>query len=123
VEEYVTDIMAGGTCYFVGTVRRESRGKVVRALEFEAYEPMALAEMRKIAEKAKKRWPIHRIAIHHRIGRLRTGEIPVIVAVSAAHREEAFEACRYCIDSLKEMVPIWKKEIYDDGEIWVAAHP
>jgi molybdopterin synthase catalytic subunit len=114
---------AGGTCVFVGTVRRVTQGKTVVALEFEAYEPMAVAEMRKIAEAACRQWPVLRVAMHHRTGRLSIGEIPVVIVVSAAHRAATFAACQYCIDRLKQTVPIWKKEIFEDGEVWVAAHP
>jgi len=114
---------AGGTCIFIGTVRDATKGKVVLRLEFEAYAPMALSEMQKIADAVIERWPVLKIAIYHRIGTLQIGEIPVIIAVSAAHRQAAFEACQYCIDTLKETVPIWKKEIFKDGEVWVSAHP
>ena len=114
---------AGGSCVFVGTVRNQTKGKEVLSLEFEAYEPMAIKEMTKIAEVASSKWPLLAIAIHHRIGNLLPGDIPVIISVSSAHRAAAFEACRYCIDTLKETVPIWKKEIFKDGEVWVAAHP
>jgi molybdopterin synthase catalytic subunit len=114
---------AGGTCLFVGTVRNATQGKRVVRLEFEAYEPMAVSEMRKIAEDALTRWSLMRIEIHHRLGKLEIGDIPVLIAVSAAHRAAAFEACQYCIDTLKKTVPIWKKEVFDDGAIWVAAHP
>ena len=114
---------SGGTCIFVGTVRNITSDKTVIRLEFEAFEPMAVKEMRKIAEQACAKWPVQRIAIHHRLGSLAIGEIPVIIAVACAHRASAFEACRYCIDTLKETVPIWKKEIFEDGEVWVAAHP
>ena len=93
------------------------------SLEFEAYAPMALSEMQKIANTVLEKWPVLKIAIHHRIGDLRIGEIPVIIAISAAHRQAAFEACQFCIDTLKETVPIWKKEIFDNGEVWVSAHP
>jgi molybdopterin synthase catalytic subunit len=113
----------GGTSVFVGTVRNQTSGKEVVALDFEAYKPMAIREMRKIAEEAIEKWPIIHIAIHHRLGPLQTGDIPVIIAVSTAHRDAAFEACKYCIDTLKETVPIWKKEVFVDGEVWVAAHP
>ncbi len=92
-------------------------------LEFEAYEPMAVSEMDKIAKQAIEQFPVQKIAIHHRTGILEIGEVPVIIAVSAAHRAAAFEACQYCIDNLKQTVPIWKKEIFEDGEVWVAAHP
>ncbi|MEZ4904532.1 MAG: molybdenum cofactor biosynthesis protein MoaE [Spirosomataceae bacterium] len=114
---------AGGIVTFIGTVRNQTQGKKVIQLAFEAYQPMALKEMRKIAEEAIQRWPVLRIAIHHRIGVLKVGEIPVVIAVACAHRKAAFEACQYAIDTLKETVPIWKKEYFEDGEVWVAAHP
>ncbi|NET40307.1 MAG: molybdenum cofactor biosynthesis protein MoaE, partial [Cyanothece sp. SIO1E1] len=114
---------AGGTVVFVGTVRDQTKGKKVVRLEFEAYKPMAISEMRKIAEAAKEKWSAHKIAIHHRVGVLDIGEIAVIIAVATPHRKAAFEACEYAIDTLKETVPIWKKEIFEDGEVWVAAHP
>ena len=113
----------GGQTIFVGTVRNVTKGKKVVRLEFEAYVPMAIKEMKKIAEDAKNKWDCKKIAIHHRIGALAIGEIAVIIALSTPHRKAAFEACEYCIDTLKETVPIWKKEIFEDGEIWVAAHP
>ena len=113
----------GGVVVFVGTVRNQTKGKRVLKLEFEAYKPMAIAEMQKIAEQAIAKWPVLKIAIHHRVGILAIGEIPVIIAVSCAHRNAAFEACQFAIDTLKESVPIWKKEFFEDGEVWVAAHP
>jgi molybdopterin synthase catalytic subunit len=114
---------SGGVDVFIGTVRDATKGKTVVRLEFEAYEPMALKEMRKIAEQAFAQWPVQKLLIHHRVGVLEVGEVPVIIAVSCAHRDAAFEACRYIIDILKQTVPIWKKEIFEDGEVWVAAHP
>ena len=114
---------SGGIDVFIGTVRDTTKGKTVVALDFEAYEPMALREMTKIAEVAISKWPVNHILIHHRTGRLLVGEIAVIIAVSAAHRGAAFDACRYAIDTLKETVPIWKKEQFEDGSVWVAAHP
>jgi molybdopterin synthase catalytic subunit len=114
---------AGGIDVFIGTVRDHTKGKKVIRLEFEAYEKMALSEMQKIADEMMKRWPLHNILIHHRVGVLQIGEVPVIIAVSASHRDAAFDACRYAIDTLKQTVPIWKKEIFEDGEEWVAAHP
>lgn len=114
---------AGGSVVFIGTVRNQTKGKPVVRLEFEAYEPMAISEMRKIAEQAQIRWSCEKIAIHHRVGSLDIGAIAVIIAVATPHRKAAFEACEYCIDTLKETVPIWKKEIFEDGEVWVAAHP
>lgn len=114
---------AGGINIFLGTVRDETKGKKVIRLEFEAYEKMALSEMKKIADQMMERWPLHRVLIHHRTGVLKVGEIPVIIAVSSAHREAAFQACRFAIDTLKQTVPIWKKEVFENGEEWVAAHP
>ena len=114
---------SGGIDVFIGTVRNATKGKKVIHLEFEAYENMALKEMRKIAEDILRKWPVHKILIHHRTGLLNIGEIPVVIAVSAAHRAAAFDACRYAIDTLKQTVPIWKKEVFEDGEVWVAAHP
>lgn len=123
IETWANEPGTGGTCIFVGTVRDQTKDKSVIALEFEAYAPMAESEMRKIANAAHDKWSLLRVAIHHRVGRLGIGEIPVLIAVSSAHRAEAFEACRFCIDTLKETVPIWKKEMFADGEVWVAAHP
>ena len=114
---------SGGIDVFIGTVRNATKGKTVVRLEFEAYEAMAVAEMEKIAKQAFEKWPVQKVLIHHRIGTLAVGEVPVIIAVSAAHRAAAFETCRHIIDTLKETVPIWKKEIFEDGEVWVAAHP
>lgn len=114
---------AGGIDVFIGTVRNATKGRAVVRLEFEAYEPMAVKEMEKIAADAFEKWPVQKLLIHHRTGILNIGEIPVVIAVAAAHRHAAFEACRYVIDTLKQTVPIWKKEIFEDGEVWVAAHP
>jgi len=114
---------SGGIDVFIGAVRDVTKGKAVMRLEFEAYRNMAIKEMEKIANEAAAKWPVQKILIHHRTGVLQIGEIPVIIAVSAAHRDAAFDACRYIIDTLKQTVPIWKKEIFEDGEVWVAAHP
>lgn len=114
---------SGGIDVFIGTVRDSTKGKRVIRLEFEAYEPMALKEMGAIAAQALEKWPVQKLLIHHRTGLLEVGEVPVIIAVSCAHRNAAFEACRFVIDTLKQTVPIWKKEIFEDGEVWVAAHP
>lgn len=121
--EFVTDASAGGIVVFVGTVRDQTQGKAVRKLEFEAFESMAIKEMAKIAEDIIKKWDAIHVAMHHRVGSLGLTDIAVIIAVSAPHRKAAFEACQYGIDTLKETVPIWKKEFFDDGEVWVAAHP
>ena len=109
----------GAIDIFIGTTRNHSDGKEVLSLEYEAYEPMALKLIEGIAKEAHARWSIHRIAIVHRVGKLGIGEASVVVAVSSAHRREAFEACRYAIDTLKSDVPIWKKEVFADGEAWV----
>lgn len=114
---------SGGATVFIGTVRNQTKGRPVLRLEFEAYAPMAISEMRKIAEQVEQRWKAHHVVIHHRVGSLGIGDIAVIIAVSTPHRKAAFEACEYTIDTLKETVPIWKKEIFEDGEVWVAAHP
>ncbi len=119
----VSDENAGGTAVFIGTVRKKTRDKNVIQLDFEAYGVMAEKEMKKIAEESIKRWSVLHVSIHHRTGILKVGEIAVIIAVSAPHRKAAFEACQYAIDTLKETVPIWKKEIFEDGEVWVNAHP
>lgn len=121
--EWVSAPECGGIDVFIGTVRNATKGKDVVRLEFEAYEAMAINEMQRIAETIIRQLPINKIAIHHRTGVLQVGEIPVIIAVSAAHRNAAFEACKYAIDTLKQTVPIWKKEVFEDGEQWVAAHP
>lgn len=120
---FVSTDASGGIDVFIGTVRNATKGKAVLRLEFEAYDTMAIREMKKIAEQAFKKFAAQKIALHHRTGTLQIGEAAVIIAVSAPHRAAAFDACRYCIDTLKETVPIWKKEIFEDGEVWVAAHP
>jgi molybdopterin synthase catalytic subunit len=120
---WVMTPQAGGIDVFIGTVRDQTKGKKVVCLEFEAYEKMALSEMKKIADEMMKQWSLHKILIHHRVGVLQIGEVPVVIAVSASHRAAAFEACRYAIDTLKQTVPIWKKEVFEGGEEWVAAHP
>ena len=121
--ESVSALQSGGIDVFIGTVRDATQGKKVQRLEFEAYDSMALREMQKIAAEALAKWPVHAIALHHRSGIVAIGEIAVIIAVSAAHRDAAFQACRFAIDTLKERVPIWKKEVFEDGGVWVAAHP
>ncbi|VAW29126.1 Molybdopterin synthase catalytic subunit MoaE [hydrothermal vent metagenome] len=113
----------GAVNVFMGTVRNATKGKKVLKLEFEAYEPMATKELIKIVEKAKTNWPLIKAVVHHRTGEMQIGEVPVVIAVSTAHRGAGFEACQFIIDTLKETVPIWKKEFFEDGEVWVAAHP
>lgn len=126
VQECIGKVIApdcGGIDVFIGTVRNTTKGNTVIRLEFEAYERMALKEMQKLANQAIEKWAVKNIVIHHRVGALEVGDIPVIICVSAAHRDAAFDACRYIIDTLKQTVPIWKKEIFENGEVWVAAHP
>lgn len=114
---------SGAVNIFVGTVRNATQSKEVIRLEYEAYEQMAVKEMRKIANLAKKKWPVENVIIYHRHGILEVGEAAVLIAVSTPHRKESFEACQYIIDTLKQTVPIWKKEVFGDGEEWVSAHP
>ena len=121
--EAVADPAAGGIVVFVGAVRNQTKGRKVVQLAFESYVPMALKEMGKIADTLYQKWGILHLSIHHRVGVLEIGEIPVIIAVSTPHRQAAFEACQYAIDTLKETVTIWKKEIFEDGMVWVSAHP
>lgn len=113
----------GGIVVFLGTVRDHARGRGVEKLEYEAYPGMAEREMDAIAEEAATRFGDARVAIAHRTGRLAIGEIAVVVVAAASHRPEAFAACRFAIDALKERVPIWKKEFADDGAVWVDDHP
>lgn len=120
--EGLTDGACGGLAVFVGAVRNETKGKKVLRLEYESYPSMALKEMRKIAEAAIQSCGAKRMRIHHRIGILYPGDIAVVVVAGSPHREAAFEACRYAIDTLKKTVPIWKKEVFDDGEEWISAH-
>ena len=110
----------GAVVTFHGVVREYSdSGRVVRYLEYEAYPEMAEAQMRAIGAEIKRRWNIDDVAMVHRIGRLEIGEASVVIAVAAPHRGEAFDACEYAIDTLKATVPIWKKEVFADGEVWV----
>ncbi len=121
--DFVTDHSCGGISAFVGTVRNDTKGKEVVQLDFSTYKPMAIKEMQKIANLALEKFSIAKIAIHHAEGMLQIGEIPVIITASAKHRKAAFDACQFAIDTLKETVPIWKKEHFSDGEVWVNAHP
>ena len=114
--------LAGGICLFLGTVRELTGDKRTSFLSYEAYPEMALRKLAELEVEARRRWPIVEVAISHRVGTLDLGSVAVAVAVSTPHRAEAFEACRWLIDTLKESVPIWKKEVWaDGGEEWV--HP
>jgi molybdopterin synthase catalytic subunit len=119
----VGDDGSGGVVLFLGQTRDHSRGEKVVGLEYEAYGSLALKQMEKIAAAARERWPVRAIAIVHRTGYLNVGEISVAIAVACAHRGEAFEACRFAIDTLKKTVPIWKKEFRPDGSFWVEGVP
>ena len=114
---------SGAINVFIGTVRNSTQNREVIKLAFEAYESMALKELQKIVDQVKARWPVNEIAIHHRVGELAIGDVPVVIAVSTPHRSEGFESCEFAIDTLKLAVPIWKKEIFADGEEWVFTHP
>lgn len=110
----------GAVVVFHGVVRNHSDGaRGVRYLEYEAYPEMAEARMRAIGEEIGRRWPVHEVAMVHRIGRVEIGEASIVIAVAAAHRGAAFDACEYAIDTVKATAPIWKKEVYEDGEVWV----
>ncbi|MEN8183374.1 MAG: molybdenum cofactor biosynthesis protein MoaE [Myxococcota bacterium] len=113
---------AGGVVVFSGAVRNRAHGREIEFLEYEAYPAMAEREMEQIAQEAARRWAGVRVAIAHRVGHLEVGELAVVVAAAAPHRAEAFEACRFAIDTLKQRVPIWKKEVATDGAYWVDDH-
>jgi molybdopterin synthase catalytic subunit len=115
----VADERAGGIATFTGTVRRQSRGREVRHLEYEAYAEMAEDVMARLALDLRDAHELCGIAIHHRVGRVEIGEPSVVIAVSAPHRQDALAACREAIDRLKETVPLWKKEVYEGGEEWI----
>lgn len=113
----------GAVVAFEGIVRNNSKGRATRFLGYEAYEPMALGKMREIAAEVAEKFAVDRIAMTHRLGHLEIGEASVVIVVTAAHRKPAFEACHFAIDRLKRIVPIWKKEFFEDGEVWVEGEP
>jgi MoaE-MoaD fusion protein len=115
----VADERAGGIATFSGTVRRQSRGRDVSHLEYEAYAEMAEDVMTKLAADLESRYDLCAVAIHHRVGRVEIGEPSIVIAVSAPHRQDALAACKDAIDTLKETVPLWKKEVYEGGEEWI----
>jgi molybdopterin synthase catalytic subunit len=117
----VRDPAAGAIVTFVGTTRNENAGRRVIRLEYEAFASMALAEMRRLAAQASRRWRLKRIAMAHRIGVVPVGEASVAIVVSAGHRAEAFAACHWLIDRLKEIVPIWKREHFCGGQVWIGS--
>ena len=109
----------GALVTFEGVTRNHNDGRVVEYLEYEAYRPMADEKLRELVDEIKDRWAIDRVAVAHRIGRVDIGETSLVIAISAAHRRPAFEAALHFVDRLKEVVPIWKKEVYEGGEVWI----
>ncbi len=114
---------SGAVAVFLGVVRDNSMGRRVLYLEYDAYPEMATRVMREIAEEAMARWPITDVAMQHRTGRLEIGETSLLIAVSSPHRKEAFEACHHLVDRFKEVVPVWKKEVWEGGEVWIEGEP
>ena len=120
VREAVEGADAGAVVLFFGTVRNNTDGRPVKCLEYEAYPPMAEKQMAEIAQEISDKWGLHRVAMVHRVGTLEIGEVSVAVAVASPHRKDGFEACKYAMDRLKQIVPIWKREVWADGEAeWV----
>lgn len=115
----VGDPAAGAIATFIGTTRNHNDGRNVVALDYDAYPEMAEKELRRIGADAARNWKIARMAITHRVGPVAIGEASVVIAVSSAHRDDAFQACRFAIEEIKKTVPIWKKEIYEGGEVWI----
>lgn len=119
----LSDAKSGGFCVFVGAVREFTNNEEVVALEFETYQAMALKEMDKIADRAFEKWTLNKVVMRHALGEKGVEEPVVVVGASSAHRDACFEACRFLIDTLKETVPIWKKEKFKNKSVWVSAHP
>ena len=117
--DWVTDPAAGAIATFIGTTRNNNEGRRVIALDYDGYPEMAEKELRRIGADAKTKWPICKMAIVHRLGPVQITEASVIIAVSAGHRDAAFAACRFAIEEIKKTVPIWKKEVYEGGEVWI----
>jgi len=117
--DYVGDPEAGAIATFIGTTRNNNEGRRVIALDYDGYAEMAEKELARIGDDAKTKWPICRMAIVHRLGPVQITEASVIIAVSAGHRDAAFAACRFAIEEIKKTVPIWKKEVYEGGEVWI----
>ena len=113
---------AGAVDVFIGTVRNHNKDKSVVRLEFETYDSMAVKKMQELADEAQARWNTEKIVMVHRKGVLSIGDVAVVIAVATPHRAASFEACKWLIDTLKQVVPIWKKEVYDNAEEWLEAH-
>jgi molybdopterin synthase catalytic subunit len=109
----------GAVVTFAGLVRDHNQGRQVQFLEYEAYEPLAIRAMQRIVDEARELWPGARLAVHHRLGRLEIGEASIVIAAASAHRADAFAACRYTIERVKQIVPIWKREHFDGGDVWL----
>ena len=109
----------GAVASFVGLVRQQNHGRRVSYLEYEAYEPLAVRALERILEEARSAWPDVRVGVHHRIGRLELGEASIVIVAASAHRADAFAACRYTIERVKQIVPIWKHEHFDGGDVWL----
>lgn len=114
---------AGAVDVFIGTVRNHNKQKEVVRLIFETYDTMAVKKMQELADQACEKWEIEKIVMVHRKGVLEIGDVAVVIAVATAHRKASFEACQWLIDTLKQVVPIWKREVYENGEEWLEAHP
>lgn len=119
VSAIVSSADCGAVATFVGLVRNENGGRRVLWLEYEAYEPLAVKAFARIDEEAGERWPSIALAIHHRIGRIEIGDASVVIAAASPHRAEAFAACRYVIERIKQIAPIWKHEHFEGGETWI----
>ncbi len=114
---------AGAVDVFIGTVRNHNKKKEVVRLIFETYDTMAIKKMQELADQAREKWEIEKVVMVHRKGVLEIGDVAVVIAVATAHRVASFEACQWLIDTLKQVVPIWKREVYENGEEWLEAHP
>jgi len=123
VIQLVEGAFGGAVATFTGIVREQTKGRKVVSLDYEAYPSMALKELKKIAMEVRDKWPKVQVAIHHRIGHLKVGDKAVVIAVCSPHRQAAFAACSHTIERLKETVPIWKKEHFEDGTTWVGWGP
>lgn len=116
---FVGDPGAGAIAIFIGTARNHNEGRNVISLEYEAYPEMAEKELKLLGQEAEEKWDICRMAIYHRVGPVQIREASVMIAVSSGHRQDAFSACRFAIEEIKKRVPIWKKEVYEGGEVWI----
>lgn len=122
VERRIDDPTCGAVVTFIGNVRNSNEGRDVRYLEYEAFPGMAEAKMAEIGREIQERWGLAQVAMVHRLGRCAIGEASIIIAVASPHRKEAFEACHYAIDRVKQIVPIWKREVWSDGAVWIGMH-